>query len=240
MLKDSSSGKAVRSCGSLLAQLRRFKAATFSFAVLGALAGVVLSQPGPGVADPWHARVRLAAEELPHVVGDWVGRDIEPLAGAVKLLKPNVIMHRRYVNSEGRVADLLLVQCRDARDMVGHYPPICYRAHGWEAVAEGSAQWGIAGRTVTGMEYEYARNDAMGVVSRVVANLVILPEGRFATDMKPVQDAATSARRRHFGAAQIQIVLDASVPPDARRAAIVALLEGAAPVLDVLCSGELP
>jgi hypothetical protein len=213
--------------------------ALVSSVVLGVMTMAALSRPGPDSAEHHHARVRKMARAMPRTIGDWSARDIEPPASAVKLLRPNVLMHRRYASPRGASVDLLLVQCRDARDMVGHYPPVCYPAHGWQAGAAHPEQWIAAGRTVQGMEYEYMKAEALQTVSQVVTNLIILPERRFVMGMRDVQAAATDSRRRHYGAAQLQIVQDASVPPEDRRRTVIELLEGCGPVLDALTSGDM-
>src|SRR6476469_756603 len=51
----------------------------------------------------------------------WTAVDHKPETAAVRLLRPNEILSRRYVQNttSGRpmIAELLIVQCRDSRDM---------------------------------------------------------------------------------------------------------------------------
>src|SRR5262245_21230560 len=80
----------------------------------------------------YHESVRVVAARIPLRVGEWVGREIEPPEAAVSLLRPNAIRGVRFEHEATKEeVSLTLVQCRDARDMGGHWPPVCYPAHGW-------------------------------------------------------------------------------------------------------------
>ena len=81
----------------------------------------------PEVVEPYHARVNTVVNAIPYVIGYWTGRDQEIPTAAQKLLRPNVILSRSYVekhpaewNRRDRAASLLIVQCREARDMLDH------------------------------------------------------------------------------------------------------------------------
>ena len=80
----------------------------------------------------YHVDIAELIEEIPIDVGDWVGREVPLPQSATSLLNPNGIVARQYINEDqGVIATLMIVQCRDARDMGGHYPPVCYPANGW-------------------------------------------------------------------------------------------------------------
>src|SRR5688572_20380188 len=71
----------------------------------------------PDVAQ-YHRRVREARASVPSHIGGWVGSDVPVPAQAVRMLDPNLLVSRRYVNVEnGQSAGLLLVHCADAHDM---------------------------------------------------------------------------------------------------------------------------
>src|SRR4051794_30845872 len=102
---------------------------------LGVLAGIAADNARHARkqqdAAPFHARARKAIEAYPYVIGYWAGKDVEVPTAAVKLLHPNMIVSRHFVNQGERwgtvlEADVLIVQCADSRDMTGHFPPICY------------------------------------------------------------------------------------------------------------------
>lgn len=195
-------------------------------------------RPQPQDAEPFHARVRQAVEQVPKVIGDWEGNDSQLPPAAVALLRPNATLSRRYINkTRNQVADLLIVQCRDARDMGGHYPPVCYPAHGWTRVAERPVEWQIAGKNILGMEYEFSRIVEGRSVSCVVSDLMILPDGRFVREMDRIRRAAADYLRQFYGAAQIQIVTNAGVPAEERHEIASTLLEANVPLLDALCAG---
>src|SRR5512146_1994836 len=81
----------------------------------------------PADARAYQERVRKAFDVFPKSQGDWVAQDCEIPAQAMKLLRPNSILSRSYTNVvTGQRCSVLLVDCTDARDLVCHYPPICY------------------------------------------------------------------------------------------------------------------
>src|SRR5688500_20314095 len=126
--------------------IRRFRQLAFTVTApllsLGLLAGIFAEQRThlkPADAEPYHARARAAVDQVPYFIGTWTGQDDEIPVAAQKLLRPNAILMRTFVDSSPgdyrskyRSASLPIVECREARDMVGHYPPICYRPHGRE------------------------------------------------------------------------------------------------------------
>jgi hypothetical protein len=222
-------------------RIPRYIPAILTLLLLAGLTAETLSRPRPSDAEPYHQRVRQAADNIPKVIGEWVGSDISVPPAAVALLRPNVILHRRFVNSATRrVADFLLVQCRDARDMTGHYPPVCYRAHGWTPVSAKPIQWRIADRDIPGMEYDYTRTEDGQANSCVVSHLMILPSGRYVRDIVEIHNAAADYLRQFFGAAQIQIVVDSNVSAEERQAIVQTLLSANLPLLDAICSGGKP
>ena len=90
----------------------------------------------PVQTDEYHASVKAAVEAVPTVVGSWVGIDTPVPEAAVRMLHPNIILSRRYQNlSTNETLTVLLVHVRDARDVLGHYPPVCYPGQGWRARA---------------------------------------------------------------------------------------------------------
>src|SRR3954447_12683500 len=114
---------------------------------LGILGGIVAEQKthlAPKDAEPYHARAKAALESIPSSQGLWTSTTKELPAAAVKLLRPNASFCRTYRLREAGsqqwwqryTVDALIVQCRDSRDMVGHYPESCYPQSGWATVAK--------------------------------------------------------------------------------------------------------
>jgi hypothetical protein len=212
--------------------------AVLTLALIGGLGAETLWRPRPADAEPHHQRVRLAAAQSPLEFGDWKGVDTPVPPAAIVLLKPNVIISRQYHNRQtGRSVNFLLVHCKHARDLAGHYPPVCYPAHGWRASGSEENDWLVAGRLIPGTEYDFYRSDGGRDTHCTVSNLMVLPGRGFARDMKEVRKAAADYLRQFYGAAQIQVVMDAEVPADERQDIVRAFLEANLHLIEELRSG---
>lgn len=190
----------------------------------------------PDVVAAYHQRVRSIAEELPYRVGEWLGVDEAPPPAAVQLLRPNVMLGRRFIDTEGRrEAALVLVQCRDSRDMAGHYPPVCYPAHGWqwgEAPTQVSVQ--VAGASVPMTRYGFERSTFTTDRMVVIYGLFVLPNRGLAVDIGQVREAAADYRARGMGAAQVQVALGAGYTRDEELQIVGTLMESAWPVIEAV------
>lgn len=164
--------------------------------------------------EPYHARAQQAVNQVPYFIGTWTGQDQDIPVAAQKLLRPNAILSRTYVDSspasraQHRVASLLIVQCRDSRDMVGHYPPICYRAQGKTQDEKycGPRDWTVNGKTIPGYEYQFTEVFQGQTRRTTVYNFLIVPGSGIVRDMKGVERAAEDYQQRYYGAAQFQVV----------------------------------
>ena len=69
-------------------------------AVLTVIAADNARHVKPQDAEPYHARAKAAIDAFPYVIGagDWTGSNLEVPAAAVKLLRPNATLSRRYTN----------------------------------------------------------------------------------------------------------------------------------------------
>lgn len=198
-----------------------------SLALLAGMAAARMTRPAPEDAEPYHRQVRDAANALPFQIGNWFGTDQEVTPAAIQMLQPNVLVSRRYRNIHtGRVATVLLVHCRDARDLAGHYPPVCYPAHGWATDFTTPRRWDVAGLSIDGTEYGFSFRMPTETKRMVVASFMVLPGGPILPDMTGVRHAAADYTRHFYGAAQIQLILDAGIPT-AERDAIFRELAGA-------------
>jgi hypothetical protein len=160
-------------------------------------------------AAPYHARVQAAASRIPLHIGTWFGKDVPVPPAATKLLKPNVIASRRYEEMRtGKRVDFLLVQCTDTRDILGHYPPVCYVAHGWTQESAEPRDWDVDGLKIPGTVYVFSSN-RNGLPARMtVYNFIVLPDGQICRGMGEADAAAQDLRRKFLGAAQVQLVFD--------------------------------
>lgn len=229
----------------------RYIPAILTVALLMGLTAETLSRPRPGDAEPYHARVKAVVAQMATPQG-WTFKDLEIPSGAIMLLKPNGQICRQYTTPT-RQFQFLLIQCRDARDMGGHYPPICYPASGWVPVMDEQAKpnpkpvarpmtWTIGDRVIVGMEYEFTGNTDGQTITRTVDNLLILPSGRdcYVQEMKQIQAAASDYLRQIYGAAQIQLIFDGAVPENERRELFTQLIGKNMNVLNVLETSDEP
>lgn len=193
----------------------------------------------PG-ADAYFNRIKSVIEDLPYKVGPWLGRDVEPSAAAVRLLKPNKILQRRYIDQEtGRDVQVLIVHCGDTRDMEGHYPPVCYPAHGWTKAGFVDTGVVIAGIVVPARKYTFTRV-LDGIERRMtVINFFVLPrrDRQYFADKDALASASQSTAEAGLGAAQIQLVsIDRDLDPE-RDNELKMILASLEPVLHTVAGG---
>ena len=183
----------------------------------------------------FHQAVREAVARLPARIGDFdsVEQSLPPAAG--KLLHPNAHFSRRFIHPDGPWGTVILVHCRDSRDMNGHYPPNCYPGSGWTQQGEARPHLvNLWGRQVPIAEYSFTRPELQQGLSRAIYDFFILPAGGFVTDMDQVRKASGDYRARPYGAAQIQVIFDSKVPEAQRLELLRTFLEPFAPVIDRL------
>jgi len=202
---------------------------------------------------PYHASVRAAAASMPADIGDWGSKAVEVPTGAQKLLRANVLISRQYTNKvNGVQASFLLVQCGDARDLSGHYPPVCYPNAGYTladvirpetAIAEfqaGSTNE-LTGEAPAlykaGTLYKFTQDTLEGTRAMWVFNLMVLPNGQTAPDMGAVDGIARDRKMRYFGAAEIQVITSVDLPERDRYQVTAVLLTGARPLIDAIRRG---
>ncbi len=186
-----------------------------SVALLGGIVAEQRTHLKPRDVEPYHARAKAAVDGVPYLIGSWTGQDEPIQPAAQRLLRPNAILSRRYVDNspvdfrtEHSAASLLIVQCRDSRDMVGHYPPICYRAHGMTVDEKycGPRDWSVNSKTIPGYEYQFTNVVAGQTERTIVYNFLIVPGRGIVRDMKGIEQAAEDYQQRYYGAAQFQMV----------------------------------
>lgn len=210
------------------------------------------SRVTPTDAEPYHKRAKTAVESIPTRIGSWTAAR-EPIPReALKILRPNAIACWKYVDSDtsnprcyDRWAVLLVDQCREARDMSGHYPPNCYRNSGQVMTDAMPRDWAVKGMTIAGMEYHFQQTSATLSSKTAVYNFLIVPGvpgvagSRICRDIRGVDRAAEDYQRRFFGAAQFQVVMDADLPQGERDEIFKTLMEPCVPVIKTLMSGGL-
>jgi hypothetical protein len=183
----------------------------------------------------FHESVRALVLSIPTRFNAWEGTDITVPAPAAKLLRPNVLFARRYDNQNTlRTANLVLVHCTDFRDMSGHYPPNCYPASGWTSVgAPEVVDLTVGRRTIRAAVYQFERPEPGATRRSAVYNFFILPRG-FMSTMAEAQAAGGDRRERPYGAAQVQVIVDALTPDDVEIQIVQELLEPLGPICDMM------
>jgi hypothetical protein len=219
---------------------------------LGLLGGIVAEDRThlkPSDVEPYHARARNVIKEWPMVIhdkdGDWnTSKDERLPASAELLLHPNCEISRGYTSDSIRVngqlaqASLLIVQCKDSRDMAGHYPPICYPAAGQPKIGmERPFKMSFPGMDVEGMEYLFLQKP-LPVSRQCVYDFFIVPGQGSRPDMDTLQVAAKDYQRRYYGAAQFQVVMDADYPQELRENIFRTIIGANARALSVLNTVE--
>jgi len=197
-----------------------------AFACTMAMAWEVNRRPTPADAEPFHTAAAEMIKALPIKFGVWEGVEVPVPQAAQSLLKPNALLSRSYKNtSTGERASLVLVQCKDTRDMGGHYPPICYPGQGW--VEDGPQQQvavTVGSRPVNMIRYNFRRESFDRDRRLVVYNFFAIPGQGLPTDMKSVRASAEDYTARPFGAGQFQVVLDGQRPIEREQAIVAELL----------------
>lgn len=191
-----------------------------SLALLGGIAIQRSTYLQPADVEPYHQRARAAIEQFPYNIGTWAGRDVDVPPEATQLLRPNApIISRVYTDwsHASRQVSLLLVQCRDSRDMTGHYPPNCYPGEGEELLSATPQDYKAGDMTIPGTLYKFQRKVHDQVIQRYVFDFMIVPGLPIIRTMDGIYRAAEDYQNRYYGAAQIQLVMPAGLSDEQRR-----------------------
>jgi len=218
--------------------------------VLGGIVAEDRTHLRPGDIAPYHARAKEAIEAWPKTIktseGEWTtSKDDRLPQSAEQLLHPNCELDRLYtsrairVNSLPAQASLLVVQCKDSRDMVGHYPPICYPAAGRPNVAKSAFKLMINGKPLGGTEYQFLFRKPVGEDRQCVYNFFVVPGKGIVADMDGVQEAGKDYQRRYYGAAQFQVVMDADYAQELREKIFKAIIGANLRAIEVLNTVEI-
>lgn len=165
--------------------------------------------------EAYFARVKATIEAVPHQSGPWLGIDIPATPAAVEMLQPNKLIQRRYTHADtGEWFELLIVHCGDVRDMIGHYPPVCYPAHGWTLGPRRVVEVGDARTATRATSYTLSRDRELTRESIVILGLFALPAPEGETlghDLAHIERAGRFRERARLGAAQVQVIMPSEV-----------------------------
>jgi hypothetical protein len=211
------------------------------------LMGMSLALPNRSKFDPRaaerKAEIAQAIREAPFFIGRWVGEDATHMIPreAQILLHPNAMLSRTYRSPAGSTVHVFLVHCGDARDMIGHYPPVCYPSAGWiEAPAEPpTATIALEEQLIQVRHYVFERYGDRAKVDRIrILNVFILPEGHIALDIDDLDRQSERLAVTVQGVAQLQVITDASIPLNEALEAAGEILSGMQGVFEKLSVGR--
>jgi len=190
--------------------------------------------------DAYHARVADAAARIPYKINDWIGHDVPVTQAAQKLLKPNVLFQREYKNLiTGRRMTVMLVHCSSVRDMGGHYPPVCYPAHGWQATGSTAESVSISEVPQSVREYSFIKSLDGQKSGLRVTDFFVIPskESPIIYDLAQLRHLGERRDENELGVGQIQILTSSDIPEDERDNAVDAVLHSLEPVIQAIGDG---
>lgn len=190
-------------------------------------------------AEPYHARAKEALNRFPYIIGYWTGADASVPEAAVKLLRPNALISRRYIN-QSNWAYLLISQCKDSRDMTGHYPPSCYPNNGEPLLSQRPFHLKAGSVWIDGIEYQFKKRPdyEQDCERKSVYNFFVIPGRGIAPDISYVRSAAGDYQRRFFGAAQFQVVTNADQPTEVRDEVFSTLIGADTEIIRILDTAQ--
>ena len=187
------------------------------------------------------AQVARAMESVPMFIGRWVGQDKEVPKEAQKLLRPNAILSRIYTSAGAPTTWVVVVHCSDARDMIGHYPPICYPSAGWreDDVAEPDCNLTADACNIPVHQYRFSRVGEGGRPEMIrIFNAFILPDGRVTRQIEEINRQSERLAVSVQGVAQLQVITSATTPLTEAIDAANEILGGMSVMLDALKVGQ--
>jgi len=137
-----------------------------------ALVATWWSLPGVPPAPDVDARYRLIRDKvlaLPNRIGPWRSEDVPVPLSEQRILKPNAMLSRSLAMlGDDERAHLLLIHCRDVRDMLGHWPASCYVSAGWAPEKDARREITVphAGLEIRALRHRFSRARENGQVER--------------------------------------------------------------------------
>jgi hypothetical protein len=185
--------------------------------------------------------VRRAFQDVPLLIGPWIGEDQTIAIEAQELLRPNATLSRTYRALSRPSIHVLCVHCSDARDMIGHYPPVCYPSSGWvrdTPAGETALTLTFGGRTLPVRLYEFHRmRDGGRRESIRIFSGFVLPDGTSSRDIDDINRQSERLAVSIQGVAQLQVLTSASVSLDDAVESAQQVLAGMNGLFDALRAG---
>jgi len=224
-----------------LAKIARWGAPTAAAGVLAAMVwlGGFDARRSEG-ATAYHASVRKVVAEVPYQIGGAFGVDQAVSPGAERLLKPNAMIQRRFSDpATGTGFGLMLIHCGDVRDLLDHYPPVCYPANGWTARGAANLEFQAGDIPIAARLYVFTRKTEHSEVGTRVLSFFVLPgKGRgVVNNMEAVEAAARSTAAAAMGAAHIMISFPGNESQDDIATTVRGVLEQLEPAIRTMLGG---
>ena len=223
-------------------QINAVLCVVLSLVLLGGAAMDRLNRPGPPAdAAVYHQRVQQAIMDMPDRMGRYRLRDRKIPPAAFDLLRANEARARQLIGPDGRAAgSVLVVHCRDAHDLLGHYPPVCYPANGYrEGEPRQSVTFELDGLTIDATQYTFQRGLPGQETELVVLNFMVLPTGEIRPDDAALERLAGNYAQRFYGAGQVQIIPRATLSPGDRRDFYERVLAELRPIIETMGSAPV-
>lgn len=189
--------------------------------------------------EAYFTEIRESVDDLPYSIDRWIGQDEAVTPSARELLRPNVIIQRRYVDPEnGDAFSLLVVHCGNTKDMQGHYPPVCYPAHGWAPVESERTTMESGGVEYPVMRYRFSQNSQIRSQEIVVVNFFVLPGvvDPISPTINRLERLSHTAGTSALGSAQVQVLFARSSSESYRREVFGHIVEALQPMMREIAS----
>jgi len=198
-----------------------------------------ISQGPPAGAQEYFDQVASQIDSLPYRIDGWFGINLPFTDVEVQMLRPNRILQRTYQNeTTGQKTILSIVHCTDMRDMAGHYPPVCYPAHGWDFDSAKPMEITIGGRLQEARVYQFSRlNQGMREAIRIVSFFIVPYSDRIIYDKETLGLAAKNPHAAGLGVAQVQILTPGSQSEESADQMVSKILAVVQPVIDTIEAG---
>ncbi len=185
----------------------------------------------------YKGRIAAVLKAAPRFIDRWTGVDAPVPPEAQKMLRPNAVLSRTYSKPDHPPVHVLIVHCNDARDMIGHYPPICYPSSGWTMTdTPRDLMLTIDRQPRPFREYRFDRlNTAAGGSEAMrIYSSFILPDGVLTCEIDDIHRLSERTAVSVRGVAQVQFITPARIDDDAARAAAESVFDGLRSVFDVM------
>jgi exosortase len=209
------------------------------------LAATWWALPGVPPAPDVEGRYRLIRDEvlaLPSRIGPWRGEDVPVPLSEQRILKPNAMLSRSLAMLGGdERAHLLLIHCRDVRDMLGHWPASCYVSAGWSPERDARREITVshAGLELRALRHRFSRVRENGQVEQTeVWSAFLAPGEPPSGSLQDLTGLAGARMRSQQGIAQVQVCFPGFVEDGAADRWVGSVLSSLPPELLRLLKGD--